>query len=478
MRAWSALLVTAALLAGCLDDAPNEERPDPEPEPRLPQAGPGTFYHLAGGVPADPAALAGDNTAFLARGGYHGIGFSTFEPTIGSTSSGALFMTNFRGTGAGTHIIRGTGNGTVWEDVGPTLGPLPVKPVPNSNDPFLYVDPWTDRIYDFDMCLILSGFCVAWSDDDGGTWLTQSVATGEAPALDHQSLASAPPPEDVTTVGYPNVLVFCVNRGTTATGSWCSSSLDGGIAWTPLVPGFPAEDPQCSGLSGHVVGSPDGRFYRGNPSCGGAAVYRSDDGGLTWSEHTIPGTDPMGHEIAAAVDETGNVYAFWIGSDGLPYLAASRDHAETWTQPMMVGAPGITATGFPTAVGGASGRVAFAYIGTGVEGGYGGNQQNAEWSGYVGAATDAFANGTLITTVAVNAAADPLATGRCGDVRCGGFGDFIDITIDFEGRPWAALSHNGHGDTGIVGTFTEGPALRGELRPLPKIVLGGPDSLG
>lgn len=45
--------------------------------------------------------------------------------------------------------------------------------------------------------------------------------------------------------------------------------------------------------------------------------------------------------------------------------------------------------------------------------------------------TDAFAENPLITTVAVNSPDDPLnITDDCGDVRCGGFGDFIDVEID------------------------------------------------
>ena len=81
--------------------------------------------------------------------------------------------------------------------------------------------------------------------------------------------------------------------------------------------------------------------------------------------------------------------------------------------------------------------------------------------------------------MAVNAPDDPLdTTENCGNVRCGGFGDFIDIAIDLEGRPWAALSHNPDGDTGIVGTFIAGPALRGDLQNLTTLPVGGSSTLG
>ena len=84
----------------------------------------------------------------------------------------------------------------------------------------------------------------------------------------------------------------------------------------------------------------------------------------------------------------------------------------------------------------------------------------------------------MITTVAVNLPNDPLdITDDCGNVRCGGFGDFIDVEIDDEGRPWIALAHNPAGDIGIIGTLMTGPSLYGELKQLPLIPAGGRDTL-
>ena len=84
-----------------------------------------------------------------------------------------------------------------------------------------------------------------------------------------------------------------------------------------------------------------------------------------------------------------------------------------------------------------------------------------------------------IETVQVNADDDPLdnASPTCGYERCGGFGDFIDMQIDAYGRPWLALSHNPNGDTGIFGTFTNGPTMFGELTSLTVIPEGGPQTL-
>ena len=101
------------------------------------------------------------------------------------------------------------------------------------------------------------------------------------------------------------------------------------------------------------------------------------------------------------------------------------------------------------------------------------------WSGYMAIMTDSFSARPLITSVAVNSPDDPLdITPDCGDVRCGGFGDFIDVEIDDEGRPWIALAHNTAGfEEAIIGTLMEGPALYGELEYLDPLPEGGNSTL-
>ena len=93
--------------------------------------------------------------------------------------------------------------------------------------------------------------------------------------------------------------------------------------------------------------------------------------------------------------------------------------------------------------------------------------------------TDAFAENPLITSVAVNLPEDPLdITSDCGNVRCGGFGDFIDVEFDDFGRPWIALAHNAAGtEEAVIGTLMTGPSLYGEVVQLPPLPAGGVSSL-
>ncbi len=462
---------------------PEDEKDAPPPAPYDPfefhaPAPNGTYYHFDGGLDASEhwmnlsANLTGANLPYWANGTYYGIGVHTFEPTIGVTSTGTLFMTSHNSAPVGTKIWRSQDQGQSWEDVTPSPN------APNSNDPYLYVDPWTDRLVKFDMHALL-GMTVEISDDEGETWefFERSLASGYTPQ-DHQTIASTP--YDFPGSLYPTTYVFSINTGLQGGGvggSYGCTSLDGGQTWDAEKPHYEIGQSPASGLSGHLVGSENGYIYRGQPAGNyDPAMYRSTDGGLTWTEHIITtNTGSATHEIAISTDEGDNVHAFWIGSDNMPYYSNSQDFGESWRDPMMVAPPGVNGTGFPTIAGGADGRAAWAYIGL--------NPEGTGWSGYLGVVTDAFVDVPLITTVTVNDADDPLdVTSDCGYRRCGGFGDFIDICIDPDGRPWAALANNmylneGGDGAGIVGTYTHGPALRGDLDSLPELPIGGPTTI-
>lgn len=487
-----ALCMVLPTLSGCLgSDAPKAEAPS-HPFGFESAIAPGVWYHYGGG-PEDPVAYDATNESALALGNlsnvwtemnrpvwsngtYYGTGFDTFEPTLGILSDGTIVFTNYAGSGTGTHIIRSQDQGQTWENVGPFNPVYPATgQVPSSNDPYVYVDPWTDRIVKFDMHALTAMF-VEYSDDGGDSWSVPFSAYGYYSPQDHQSIASMPVPEGVSAT-YDTIYVFCINTGNSAAGPQCSRSTDGGHTWDIQRPGYPSGVSQCSGLHAHLAGGPDGWIYRGNPSCDGPAVYASGDGGYTWSEHTVSTAVGMqdgwhDHEVATAVDAAGNVYAMWIGDGMQPWVAWSTDHGETWRDPIMAAAPGVTEAGFPTIFAGDDGRVAFGYIGEFVD--LGG------WNGFMGIITDAHAEDPLITTVMANDEGDILdALDNCGDIRCGGFGDFIDIEIDDEGRPWIALAHNVNSEEAIIGTLTDGPKLIGDMsEPLPTLPAGGNATLG
>jgi hypothetical protein len=419
--------------------------------------------------------LQGENVPMCTKGTYYGIGFSTFEPTIGITSSDNLYMTSWgNGPGGSTAIIRCTDMIEMVDVSSYSCENTYQGAVANSNDPYVYVDRWTDRIMKFDMHA-LAGMTVEWSDDEGETWGPfglASFATGYS-VQDHQTIASSP----YNAAFHETTWVFCVN------GNWqsplCSTSNDGGLTWGPEVPGAPVNC-NSGGLTGHMVGANDGNFYRGNPSCDGEgySIYRSTNGGLTWTEHELP-TDVTGmadtwnfEEAQVYPDEENNLHAMWMGADDLPYYSYSFNQGDSWSAPLMVAPPGLNGTGFPAVAAGDSGKVAFAYLG---------DTGGDTWNGYISIMTDSFSETPLITTVQVNEFGDPLSLeADCGYNRCGGFGDFIDILVDNHGRAWFGLSHNiGNNlqDEGIYGTTMVGPSLRGSIAPLNILPEGGPKTL-
>ena len=182
---------------------------------------------------------------------------STFEPTMGITSTGNLYMTSWgNGPSGSTAIVQCSGLVELQSLADYSCEDVynPITPIPNSNDPYVYVDPWTDRIMKFDMHALL-GMTVEWSDDEGSSWsFPVTPATGYS-VQDHQTIASAPYP----AIAYETLWVFCIN------GNWqsplCSSSFDGGLTWTQQVPGSPLNC-NSGGLTGHMIGANDGNLYR------------------------------------------------------------------------------------------------------------------------------------------------------------------------------------------------------------------------
>ncbi|MBI2079112.1 MAG: hypothetical protein HYT80_12250 [Euryarchaeota archaeon] len=99
---------------------------------------------------------------------------------------------------------------------------------------------------------------------------------------------------------------------------------------------------------------------------------------------------------------------------------------------------------------------------------------------------DALAENPVTLTTMVDSDANPMAKGQCGG-RCDGMGDFFDIQIDPEGRPWTAFvdvctaqcasGGNHDGNKAVTGTLAEGPALTadgGALPPLPTLTDASP----
>jgi hypothetical protein len=473
------------------DDAPDDVgAPDTEGIVHAPNGTGAVADELPGGAPVGIAQLTGH---------------PSFEPTIGVTSEGDLFMSNVGGQFATGHssIVRSTDQGGTWEDVTPSIGPA--SSPPTTFDPYVYVDGDTDRVYNLDMEGLQCNY-VQWSDDGGESWTQNPLGCGQPLFQDHPTIFAGPP-TTLETAGYENVVYICVNRVGDAA---CAVSLDGGVTWSPWRTVFPGEDPKyqetdpgdplgsaasgfCGGLHGHGVAGPDGTAYLPKGQCGVPEVAVSHDNGLTWTRHVV--SEDVGvtsHEVRVTTDSEGNVYAAWIGDDLQPYMAASTDQGESWSDPVVVSPKSVGTTDFPAIDAVEPGKVAIAYIGTSAEVPYSVMGHNDTWNAYITTSTDALSEDPTFATAPVNPPSDPIARGDCSNFsRCyaddgGALGDFIDVNVGPDGRPWAAFvdactegcangtePSNDEG-VGMVGTYAEGPSLRGDgaLPSLPWADLG------
>lgn len=445
-------------------------------------------------------------------------GYASGEPTIGITSSGTVFLNPALDSIQGSPVFGGvrpgvawtSDEGATWQRIVPTLASEEAQRA--TVDPYLYVDPATDRVFVDNLLPSLNCSLLSWSDDEGATWDHSMAGCFET---DHQTVFAGPP-TTTTTLGYPNVVYRCAISAaallTTSFASTCQSSLDGGVSWLP--PGEPAfvTDPTrtghadvpgwCDGGVGHGHVDATGRVYVPKGWCGQPWLAMSDDQGLTWTRvqvadngmpRSYAGTDA--HEAGVGVDAEGNVYYAWIARDRLPYIAVSRDRGSTWSDPLMVGIPGLKESTHPAFAVTLEGGFAFAYIGSENSAGapfdegegcfpnaapcvqryLGGapGYENTTWNGYITMGFGAADGTPLLLSAATNDPADPLLRGPCalGGEPCPVLYDFIDVQVAPDGTPWASFVDGCVGPCitgetmenneaeGVAGRLWNGPSL-------------------
>jgi hypothetical protein len=436
-----------------------------------PQVGARSIAHLGDGVASPFAGTTLLPTVVLIRPGYAGI-----EPSLGIDPAGRVFVNAVFNNGIvlETRVLRSGDQGAIWKDVTSRVGPLDVHAY--TNDPYLYVDPVTGRVFHDD--LILPCQLLSSSGNGGKTWRHSVVSCDQA---DHQTIFAGPPTVS-RTFTYPNVVYDCAVGGgaltPTSTATTCDRSIDGGRTFTQVRPPYLSHPGTgagsygipglCDGGSGHGFVGPDGTVYLPRGWCGQPWLAMSRDEGIHWKRVQISSRgmplDCCGvfdHEAGAVADAAGNVYYFWVARDRLPYLAVSRDRGSHWGAPIMVGPPGLKEASLPAISIGAAGKLAMAYMGsTNSPGRPFPNELNCPrsepirslltcpepkryetvtWNGYVTTTTEALTAVPTFVTSSINPPSDPLIVGTCGPIRCGAEYDFIDVEIAPDGTPWAAF---------------------------------------
>lgn len=431
----------------------------------------------------------------------HRTGHEVHEPTLGITAQGEVVVggTSFVAGLPVPTLFASRDGGATWVDANPTQGPARTHPY--TEDPYIYLDEATGRLFAADLLLPCGE--VSTSDDGGRTWSAASVVGCEL--ADHETIFAGPPATSAT-LGYPRVTYYCAIAAGLAAESFasaCDKSLDGGVTWLPT--GAPAlvtdatrvgdYDVQgwCSGSLGHGAVGPDGTIYLPKGWCGQPWVAISHDEGATWTHAQIAGNGMprhrdglWGHDVDVAVDAAGNVYAMWIGGDFQPYLATSRDGGASWSAPVAVAPPGVTEAAQPAMAVGAPGRLALLYMAStnapGVPQAYDSRHcapvlncdsqdasyANATWTGYLAIVPDALEEPEGVATFPITGPDHPLVKGACGPVWCQAEYDFISVEIAPDGTAWAALADgcvvpcpgSPAGSEGIVAHLVGGPRLR------------------
>ena len=454
-------LLAILLLSGCAspraDDSPSAAVEWPRP----------VVVHGPDGELLPASAFLGEPARFAVRPVRDR---PAMEPTIALTASGTAFYaamsydlnTVVLGTDAlWSTLHRTRDHGQTWDDVSPAL--VGTKFSSYGGDPLVYVDPLTDRLY----FVVYEATCLAlnWSDDEGDTW-THTRVCDPAGVTDHATIFSGPAPAGLAL--HASALYLCYNPSSIGR---CQRSLDGGLTWLLLPPPFtqlaecqgpPAFFPWAFGF-GATFGS---SVYLPAGICGVPWLAVSHDHGQSWTPTIVDPDHGMSthrsddHEARVAADDEGNLAYYWLDETSLPRVAISRDGGDTWSVSLAIAAPGVTAAKLPAAAAGSTGRFAFLYIGSTVDGGWEAGEETlagARWDAYYAMTLDGLAERPVFATSLMNPVDDPLRIGPCDD-RCipddgaplvegmpfrsggtAGMFDYLDLDAGPDGTAWAAL---------------------------------------
>lgn len=402
------------------------------------------------------------------------------------------------------HVIKSLDTAASWVDVSPHIGSAAAHVL--TQDPFMYLDPRTGRIFTDDLILPCSQ--LSFSDDAGRSWTSQIVGCDQT---DHQNIFAGPAPKGgARPVGYPNVVYYCAMNagglygGPTSHATTCAKSLDGGRTFT--LTGMPAytDDPSaatgafgipgaCDGGTGKGTVAADGTIYLPRGWCGRPYVAISTDEGQSWRRVQVSGlgmnTMAVGtpdHNAAVGVDANGTVYYAWIARDRQPYLSISRDHGLHWSAAVNAAPPGLHQANQPSIAVGAPGRVAVSFLGsttapaapfpdddgtctwTSTSCDYVGAYEKATWNGYLVQTVNALSRTPTFTGGAVNDPGRPLIKGECGPGKCQQEYDFLHAVINpKDGTPWATYVDGCRGQERCSGL---GEVVLGRIVGAPRLL--------
>jgi hypothetical protein len=390
------------------------------------------------------------------------------EPSLGITKDGSVFYAPAF-TKDGNGILRSKNAGESWETIIPKFSN---GSTPGRVQPYLYVDPATDRIFFASNASsatnspAATGFNLTISADAGQTWTYASVATE---TYDWAKIFAGKPVTSTTT-GYPNVVYFSAPApistpipivallGVTPDRQVVYKSIDGGKSWVQATPMSlkPADVPGCEATSEWVIyGSgavgPDGVVYQSLRRCRRVAVAVSTDEAKTWTIKEIPGATMAPYDTTnlagivanpnvlptelLSVDTAGNVYVSWVDAKGKLEFTVSKDKAATWSPAVVVSAPAVKEVRYSSVAIKEPGTVAIAYYGS---------SDGVKYDGYIAETKNAFDAAPLFWTTVVNKPAEPLfewgfEVGYIGILTGADLNEIVQVKYAPNGDVWASF---------------------------------------
>ena len=445
-----AILVTLIIIAGAFSGCFKEDVVVPEPKEE--EAPAGIYVTGPDGLPVNVPAIP---MTFQ----FSDVGEIGPEPSIGITSSGCIFFI------AMEKVMRSCDYGASWANSADFAS------APTTSDPYGWVDPVTDRVFNVQMVGLATTW-IAFSDDDGETWVGNPHDSGPVPLNDHIKLGSGPWTDGAYgTLGqasplYEEAVYFCYNK---LAGIFCYTSFDGGATFEVggQIYGLATTN---GGLHGAITTAPDGTVYV-TPRVATPTVIISKDNGLSWDTRTMGedvGTPNPRKNSEVGTDTDSNAYHIWTGADSGVYMSRSIDSGDSWEQESIRISPAnVISSTFPQIDVGDPGRIAITYLGSedgdaigelDIDGGsWDGNPhyatENVSYYLYITYSLNALDENPIFHTYRVSP--DPVQIGaiclNSGDCRdIGGSNrnllDFNDLHIDREGRVYVAFADGCTGD--------------------------------
>jgi len=433
---------------------------------------------IAASVVVTLGAALGSTVLASSGGGTAGTGFTApvqipqsgglGEPSLALDSSGRLVATAPQSigniNGGGSPVWTSTNGGAGWAGpVHPTGDPV------SGGDTDLAVDPAGD-IYQADLWLGNSAMAV--STDHGASFIANEYGHTQ-------------PGDDRPWIAYSakDNAIYMVYDGVDAVHVAKSAPLvapQAGLVLAQDVPVIP-ESAVSVGLSVSGVSTPvrecvcppggiavdpsSGSVYvtyskqNGGSEGGAVGVARSDNGGLTWTTMSIPGTGSTGSAFdveynfaPVKVDANGTVYVAWgegrnistdangnhVAGGGVTVkYAYSTDKGATWSAPVTLSASSGTAT-FPTLDVVSPGVIDAAWYGTSATGDPNLVPGSASWDVDYAQVTAANTATPVVTasTAVSGIHSGCIQTGGSGSSLCGDRSllDFFQLVVDHNGK--------------------------------------------